>query len=385
MPPIAGCNSPARTVWFIVFLILLSFRGIGGKEKGEEKIILEYADTLRTRDQVRELIGNVKVKRGDARLTADRALYDAGLGVIWLRGSVHYREINRQVRAQSLRYFERTGNFDAGGEIEIVVGDSLLIKCQEVHYNDSTGWLEMERDLNLFFFRDNSTISGEWGQFHIPDSTGVIGGEPVYRLPPQDGKDTLIIRSHKLFFSQPENWAKFQGEVRLEKGLLYTISDTLFYQPDSHRVTLIGAPVVWYKKDRLMGKEIVIHTQNGALEWMEVREKGVIISPVEKDTTQVHRLSGEQLHFKVVNDSTRLLIAVGSALGQYYVWDEAKGYQGLNISRADSIAIRIVKDRAEEILISGKASGEFYPPGLEPSERGGVFLSRDRLARRWEE
>lgn len=339
---------------------------IGVLAQGREKIILEYADTLRSRGSVRELMGNVQVRSGEARLTADRALYDSQSGIVWLQGKVRYKEMNRKVNAHSIRFFEETGNFDAQGDVEIFIGDSLEVRCEIVHYTDSTRMLDMSRELQIIFLRDSSVIYGQWGYFNINDSSGTIGGNPVYRLPKKGKREPLTIYSQLLSFSQPDNWAKFIGEVKLTRGDLFSVSDTLFYQPDSQRIFLSGAPLVWYKRDRMSGQIISLHYEGEDLKWVNVESEAVVLSPSLEDSLKIHRLAGSHLHFSVIDDSTRLIETWEDAEGQYFIWDGDGVYQGVNICRSDTITITIVNGEAKSIVIAGKATGEFYPPGFEP-------------------
>ncbi|MFN3821337.1 MAG: OstA-like protein, partial [bacterium] len=274
--------------------------------------------------------------------------------------------VNRKVNAQSIRFFEDTGNFDAHGNVEIFIGDSLEVRCETVHYTDSSKILEMSRDLRIIFLRDSSVIYGQWGYFNIRDSTGTIGGNPIYRLPNKKREEPLTIYAQILSFSQPDNWAKFIGEVKLTRGDLFSVSDTLFYQPDSQRIFLSGAPLVWYKRDRMSGKTISLHYEGENLTWANVENEAVVLSPSVEDSLKIHRLAGSHLRFLVIDDSTRLIESWGDAEGQYFIWDGSGVYQGVNICRADTITITIVNGEARSIVIAGKAIGEFYPPGFEP-------------------
>ncbi|MFC2150217.1 hypothetical protein ACFLQV_01810, partial [Calditrichota bacterium] len=60
----------------------------------------------------------------------------------------------------------------------------------------------------------------------------------------------------------------------------------------------------------------------------------------------------------------------GDAQAQYHFWDDKDNYQGVNLVVADKIVINVVADRTDEIKLSGRANGTFYPEGMQPRNSG---------------
>lgn len=336
----------------------------------DERITLEYADTLRSRGNVRELIGNVKVNRGDRRITADRALYDTDAGVIRLTGKVKLTEPSRRVRADRMRYDENSGNFEAQGAVDVAVGDSLRIRCYTAYYTDKTSILELENNLIIDMFSDSSQITGGWGLFNLKDSSGVIEGSPVYRLLIKDDvkRDTLIIKSRKLEFSRRDNSALFTDDVELSRRDLLALADTLYHQPDSNRTQMRGAPLLWRGEDELSGKQIDILYKGQAVRNLTITGDAIALSPARAGDYRKNRLRGRKLVFDVIDDSSHAVHCEGDAVGRYFVWDEKDVYQGVNLAAADVIDIAITGKKTTLIDIVGKANGAFYPPGFEPPD-----------------
>lgn len=334
------------------------------------KIVLDHADTLRSRDGSRELIGHVKVSRAGTVINAERALYAPDVGRITLTGAVRMKDPDRRVAAQQVAYDERSGDFQAEGEVDMTFRDSIRVRCRSAHYREAIKTAELFDDVVIDILRDSSRITGSYGLFRTADSSGVVEGGTVYRLPDREGvpPDTLVITSEKLRFNRRDQSAFFTGDVRLTKGELLAVADTLFHFPDSNLTRLAGAPLIWHGSDELAGRTVEMVYEGRDLKRIEVEGEAVALSPARDRDPRRNRLAGRRLTLQMTDDSSRVVHAMGNAEGWYFVWDEKKGYQGVNIAAADTIRLVIVGKRTTDIKLQGKTSGAFYPPGSEPPE-----------------
>ncbi len=333
-----------------------------------DKIVLEHADTLRSRGSARELIGNVKVTRAGTTIRAERALYTPDQGRITLTGSVYLTDPERKMRAQRVEYDEKTGNFDAGGRVDMTARDSVRIQCRSAHYTDLNKTAELFDDVTIDIFRDTSRITGDYGQFRTSDSSGWVEGGARYVRPERSegGLDTLVITSDRLSFSRKDNSATFTGDVKLTRGEILAVSDSLFYLPDSNSTRLSGAPLIWRGSDELTGDLIELKYEGRELKVIEVHGSGVALSPANEGDKRRNRLAGKRLTLEIIDDSSRVVSASGDAEGWYFVFDNKRGYQGVNVAGADRIQLDIIGKKTTNIVLEGQTSGAFYPPGQEP-------------------
>jgi len=383
---------------FVVALLLVStgaLHGIG--RKSSNRIVLDHADTLRSHGDVRHLIGNVRVHRGDKIMTADQALYDAVNGFIDLTGNVTLSEPGQSIKAQRINYFETTGNYEGQGEVDFTKADSIRIRCRKVRFIEETSTLNLYDNVIINNLSDGATITGELGRWLKNEEVAIIEGEPVYRLPQKSKRktgrdvsidrktggdvyttdstggdassterDTLVIKSILITFHKIANTALFTGDVDLEIGDLLAVSDTLFHQPDSERTELSGAPMIWRGEDQMSGKHIDLYSEDNELKRIIVTGEAVILSEAHEDDERRNRLAGILLNINIINDNTQHVRVEGDAKGEYHIWDEKDEYKGVNLSAADAIEIIIENDQVQEIKLEGKTSGAFYPPGMEP-------------------
>ncbi len=346
---------------------------LGASEVAPQKIILDHADTLRSRGESRELIGHVKVTRGATVITSERAIYSPTEGKITLTGKVHLTDPDRRVDSREVHYNERSGDFEAIGDVDMTAGDSMRIHCERALYTDHNKTAELFDHVVIDIIRDGSHITGGYGLFLTKDSSGTIEESPVYRLPDKPdslgvARDTLVIISQKIQFSRREHSVLFTGDVRLTRGDVLAVADTLFHYPDSNITRMSGAPLIWRGKDELSGRNVDLSYSGKELRSIIVTGKAVALSPAQEGDSLRNRLQGDKLTVTTPDDSTRVVVVVGDAVGWYRVFDSKEGYQGVNVAAADRIELIVVHDKTTNIKLEGKTSGAFYPPGSEPPE-----------------
>lgn len=346
-------------------LLILAIRSNGVQS---DKIVLEHADTLRSRGPVRELIGSVKVTRSGTTIRSERALYAPDAGRITLTGSVYLTDPDRSMRAHQVIYDEKSGDFNAEGNVDMTVRDSVRIQCRSARYTDINKTAELFDDVIIDIYGDTSRITGEYGQFRTNDSSGWVENSARYIRTDrgESGIDTLKITSDRLSFSRKDNSATFTGDVKLTRGDILAVSDSLFYEPNVNTTRLIGAPLIWRGSDQLTGDNVRLMYENKELRSIEVVGDGVALSPASDSDKRRNRLAGEKLNLTIINDSSRIVVASGDAEGWYFVYDSKKGYQGVNIAGAEMIQLDITGKKTTNIILEGQTSGAFYPPGQEP-------------------
>lgn len=339
-----------------------------GCQTSTDRIILEHADTLRSSGYLKTLIGNVRIRRGETVITADNALHDSKSGYLDLKGNVKLSEPERTVNAEQISYFEKTGNFEAVDKVDFMQVDSIRIRSRFARYIDTENALELYDDIIIDFMSDGSQVTGQRGSWLEDEEIAIIEGNPVYRLPDPDSDppDTLVIISRRLAIDQRNNSALFTGNVELTARDVLTISDTLFYQPDSNLTVLSGAPFVWRGTDELSGRKIDLHFENRELRSIFVTGEALALSQSMPGSEFYNKLAGESMTIILNSDDTRSVKVVGDAEGHYHIWDEDDKYKGMNVSAADKIELFIVGDKTTEILLDGDSAGTFYPPELIP-------------------
>jgi len=367
------------------FLICFLTAGISvSHSEGIERIILEHADTLRTRDGIRQLIGNVQVRRGETVITSDRARHDPRSGQVILTGNVVMTEPGRTIVAKRVNFNEVTGNFEAHDDVDMIQSDSIRIRCSVARYEEETGLVDLFNEVIIDNLSDGSQITGDHGRWYELKNSGLVDQNPVYRLPDEKGDppDTLVIISEKLFFNREYNTAIFTENVKMMQAEMWATADSLNHLPDSNKTILSGDPVIHLEKDELSGHWIELITEDRQLSKLLVTGEAFAVSIPEEDSLLQNFMSGEKLKMTTLNDSSRHVRVEGNAQGVYHVWDEKGVYQGVNQSVADAIELTIVSDKTTAIALEGRANGVFYPPQDVPDDlKTGSTVSHKSIKR----
>jgi len=364
---------------FIIFFILTS--AYSKDLSQDSKIILDNADIMRSVGDVRNLIGNVRIRHRDKVITADRARYNSKSGIIEMNRNVELYEPEQMMTANKVTYYEKTGNYEAIGNTDFTRLDSIRIRCNVAKFHDDEDMLDLVTNVIINNLSDGATITGNRGEWFNLNNSAVITGNPVYMLPysNNDDEDTLIINSNQITFYQSSNLALFTGEVTLQLGELLAESDSLMHMPDSSITILSGSPIIWRDTDKLSGGKILLYFVEKELNRIEVIGDGSILSEAHPEKGIFNILTGETLNISIINDSTRFVQAAGDAVGDYHIWDENDVYQGENVSTANSIDILMEGNKASSISLLGHTSGTFYPPKFVPEADHSISSDKGSL------
>jgi len=323
---------------------------------------------MKSKDGIREVIGNVRFRHGDKIILAEHGIYNPLTGRVTLTNAVRLIEPDRITLTDRAILNERTGNFEALGNVDMSAGDSIQIRCKRAYYFEKDSLIQLYENVIINSLNDNVQITGSKGEWQQGSDVAIIRGYPVYMYPDTtvDPPDTLFIRSNQIRFDRHTRSAMFTGTVRLNKGELRSKSDTLFHLPDSNFSYLSGSPTIWQDQDELSGGYIELYYSGNKLRKIIVLNDAQALSRSQPDDPRRNRLSGDSLSISTVNDSLRVIHVNGNAQGYYHLWNEDAVYQGVNLSAADVIEITILNEETEDILLLGDVSGTFYPPELAP-------------------
>ncbi|MDP8238150.1 MAG: LptA/OstA family protein [Candidatus Hatepunaea meridiana] len=360
-----------RQIYFVVVLFVCPLMA-ATYEGNAERIVLEHADTLRSSKGVRHLIGNVRIRKGETVIIADRAKYNPNSGQVNLTGKVVMQEPERRIDANRVSYNELSGDFEAVGDVDIVQGDSLRLRCRIARYYKENETVDLSGNVIIDILSDNSRITGDHGNWNQIDDSAIIDQNPVYKLPDEEGEspDTLAITSDILYFNRDKRTALFTGNVVLTRDDMRAVADSLRHLPDSSLTILSGKPVIWQNDDELTGDLIELQYAGRKLEKMFVIGSAQVLSKPRTDDARRNYVTGEKLELTTINDSTRIIYVEGNAQGEYHIWDENGNYRGVNISASDSIELTIVLDKTTSVILEGRAKGVFYPPEDVPEGVG---------------
>ena len=409
-----------------VFFVLLQI--IQAQDTPNQPVILEYADSLiGTRGpnmEIREFVGNVKLKQGDVNVQCDRAIQFLNENRAVLKGNVHINQKNLDLFTPEGIYYGNSHIASSHSGLKITDGKSVLTAKngtystdkliadfnQDVRIEDDSVIILADR---LIYHKDNKNsfaygnviIFGKYTNTyllgdtlkHFPSEnlTQVQGnprlfqidtikvdtsevptdankienlGELTYTVKYKYRYDTLsVVARYMEAIIDKENdnqIFRFIDSVEIKQKNLGARADTAIYNKTEGIITLSGHPVVYYDSTQLYSDSIVIIVPDMKIK--EVIAKHNSIACSREDTTsldKINQITGDEIRIKFENDSINAIFSYGNAKSLYFLTADTTG-AGLQISSCDSIAVYFIQGQVDEINWLGGINGEFHPEYL---------------------
>lgn len=422
-----------KSLLFFMFFMLVSFIS-QAQNKPEQPIILEYADSLvGTRGQnmeIREFIGNVKLKQGDVTVQCDRAIQYLNLNKAELSGNVH-------INQQELDLFTPLGVYDGNLKIASSVSGlkitdrKTVLTAQEGTYSTSLQIANFRKNVRieddsviilsdrLVYHRKNknSFATGDvliFGKYtntyllgdtveHYPDGNiTLVKGEPRLfqidtvkndtivvdttenRIEGQYARrdstqfsisfDTLSVTSYYMKSINDKNSNKeivyFIDSVEISQRRLGAKADTAIYNKTDGIITLSGHPLVFYDSTQLYADSIYIYVPDMKLkELLAVHNSIACTRNDTNDLRKINQIVGDEIRIKFVNDTINAILSFGNAKSLYFLASDSSG-AGMHRSSSDSIVVDFDKGKIDRIIWLGGVNGDFRPENMLNEVKG---------------
>src|SRR5664279_2485029 len=132
--------------------IAIVITGVATFAQGNKVVVLEYADSLLGRvidgEEARELIGSVRIRQENVRISCDRALQFLQKGTVYLNGHVVLRDDSLTLNAPRGIYYRDERRAEAFDDVRLDDGASVLTAAYGEYF------IEQRRA----FFRDRVVV-----------------------------------------------------------------------------------------------------------------------------------------------------------------------------------------------------------------------------------
>lgn len=388
-----------RTIGFASAILLFTaplFRAMGQEPK---VVVLENADNLIGRSidgqEVRELVGSVRMAQENVRLFCDSALQFVLSGKIVLSGHVIVREDSVTLYAPRANYYRDERRAEGFGGVRLDDGRTVLTAEEgEYFIEERTAYFRNRvtvRDSlstvtgdSLTYFRDGqrSVVTGNVIVRHHPDRTVITGGHLVhdaplgYSLMTRDpmlvqidsssaSTDTLTVRSLRME-ALNDSLRRFVAtdSVRIVRRGLAALGGRAVYFAGGDSMHLRRSPVVWYDRTQINGDSIDIYLRGKALFRVDVIGDAVAISQSDSAyPARFDQLRGGRLHMHFADKALNSIDVIDRAISIYYVYDDSAG-NGLNTASGDRIVLSFQEGRVRTVRVYGGVEGQYVPENL---------------------
>lgn len=392
---------PPRRVFFLLALLGVgpSLWGVARLRAQEQApVILENADSLVGlvigEESARELIGHVRIRQENVRISCDRALQMLRQGTITLTGNVvvrddsvtfrsprgiYHRDQRRaegfdgislddgvsRVRAREGEYFIDRRRAVFRGEV-VVTDTASTVLADTLTYDRNGGTSVATGWVRVLSPKDHLTISGG-SLVHVASTKySRVTLDPVLEQVDTSGTgklDTLLLRAGILeAYRDSTRLLTATDSVRFVRGTLAGRARFARFYTAGDSILLRQGPVLWYDSTQLTGDSISISLAGRKLRTVLVQGNALAVSR-SQDSVRFDQLTGETLTLRFGGEGLERIDVDTRAISVYHLFEDSTG-NGLNRSSGDHIAMRVRDGKVYSIAIVGGVQGDYFPESL---------------------
>lgn len=331
------------------------------------------------------------IKDGDNSLVSEWGYYYALLKDFVAVKHVILTNPDYRMFSDSLRYNTESEISSFYGPSRIV-GDSMLIYCENGWYNTKTEISQFNKNAflkskstvikgdSLFYNRnkgigkaflnvsitdtsENVTLSGNYGFYNEAPEMALITDSAV--LINYSDTDTLFLHADTIkTVTFTDSAVTFKNifayhNVRIFKEDYQGVCDSLTYSTADSVFRFFVVPVLWSGEHQLTAEVIEIYTKNSKADYIELRNAAFIVS--KEDTVSFNQIKGKNMTGFIAAGELYKVLVDGNGQTLYYP-KENEEYIGINKAESSNMNIYLVDGEVNKILFITKPNATLYPP-----------------------
>ncbi len=362
-------------------------------------VVLQNADSYVGRvidgEDVRELIGNVRIFQGNVRISCDRAIQFIRRGRYDLVGNVvvnddsvtlyaprgtYLRDERRAEGFDGIRLEDpgtvltaREGTYDVEPRIavfrrEVVIRDtSSIVMADSVTYFRDTKFSIAVGHVVARNEQDHVTIFGGHLEHAGSRQYSKMTVNPilVQRDSSAGGIDSLLVRAVVMeAYRDSSRSLVATDSVRILRSDLAAVCEHARFFLAGDSLLLRKAPVVWYQETQVTGDSMNVYLERRALRSVVVR--GSAFAASRSDSLFPERfdqLTGEFLTMDFANKKLHRIEVVNRAISLYHLYEDSLA-NGVNRTSGDRIVIDFVAGKVQDIRFFSGVEGSYYPENM---------------------
>ena len=368
-----------------------------------------------------EFIRNARYEDGEKEASADTISYDGADSRVHLKGNAHYVENDREITSREILFFEESGLTVIKGDA-IFKDSTRYVEAQTIEYDSETEYLKTSG--RSLLIEGPQTLEAENLDFDQDTGLGIATGDVVFTdtsanvvlvcdtaeidrdseyvkaygaarplmksVVEEDTMyltaDTLeievIVDSASYYFIDSvwteeadtfqldsttlyriDTFRRFQAfmDVRLFKGTLQGLCDSLAFETRDSIFKMLGNPILWSDTTQFTADTITMTLRNEAIDEVDLIQRGMIISEV--NGIFYNQIKGRRIKAKMVESELDNLHVTGNAESVYYAQDDAGGFVGVNRLVASQIFFTFEQKQLSGIRLYSRPDGKLTPMG----------------------
>ena len=349
-----------------VFCQAVLFISILGAQENKARlpVVLERANVLKNRavgdENIKELIGNVYITRGEMGIECEHAYQYQQAGKIIFIQDVHYADSLRDMWADRVTYFIEADSLKAVGSVKIVQ-DKYEAYSRRAYYSEERRNVYLEESVKLIDLENFVVLTGRRG---FGDETleyaRVTGDAKMVKSDSLGESETTII-SLKIENFQKESRAQATDSVKVYQEDITGDCGKFQYFLDQRKALMELNPMIFRQSDELKGDSIYLYFFEDKLDRIEIFGEASVLSPLEDGGEgEFNRMYGNRMFIEIFEDKIKKMTVIGNARSIYYLYEDGES-KGVNSASGDRIYLRFHEGKLEAINVAGGTEGTYYP------------------------
>ncbi|NQV14973.1 hypothetical protein HQ531_05890 [bacterium] len=374
-----------------------------------EKLELIRADEIRSFVRngatYRRLVGDVKLRRGDAVLTCEVAEFQVDKDEAILSGGVTIVTPDSRLSGKTAHYYGNRDYVELLGDTRFE-DDPFFVTAEKLGYYidlkkvlatgkpalvDSASTLTAD---TIYYYEDNQLGDAQGNALmnNNADSISVGGQHLLY----YSGKDSLLSYGDAEFrkWSANDTTLKIESDsLSLEEGFFFAWHDVhltngdaqgtcgqAVYMQDDDVAVMRDNPELREDDYVLSGEVFNLHLRDGNLESVYVPENPHFIqNKLAGDTTLADWLDGKVMAVEFLDGKPSTVTLIEMATSFFNVIEDGE-YKGSNNVSGDTLFILLSDSTISDITVIGGAEGEFKPAEVNADIEFPITYNADLIA-----
>jgi len=351
------------------------------------------------------LKGNAHYVENDRVIDAREILFYEETGETLIIGDAVFSDSIRYAEADTIFYNRNTENLSTIGRSTVIEGPQTL-SAEEIDFDQKTGFglakgsvffqdtsanviivcdtAELDRDtefvkafgetrpvMKTVMEEDTLFLSADTLQFRQATDTIYQYDVDTAWITLQDSfvldsltGDTIFLTPYVLDTTVSftiDSFKQFTGfaDVRLFKGTLQGLCDSLAFESRDSLFKMLGNPILWSDTTQFTADTITIALLDEKLDHINLIQNAMIISEVRG--LFYNQIKGKKMRAKLVDSELNNLRVKGNAQSVYYALDEAGAFIGVNKIVASEIFFTFAEKELSGIRLYSQPDGVMTP------------------------
>ena len=295
-----------------------------------------------------------------------------GEEVTWVAGNVHFRQGEGQFWADSARWHQKTNRVFLLGKVKIRYPDYRL-SADSVRYDAQSkeGWAYGR--VRYEDFKEKTVLLGERGRYEREKKYLLVDQKPEMWLLPSVSDtvqpETTLVWAKKLEFFGGEDKGIGTDSVRIRKGKVFAYAQKAVFLRREDKLVLTERPRGGDDKSDVTAERLTLSFKNDRIDRLVAEKKAKAAYREAADSARGETTRSELAADSIIFHFDGEVPTLMRALGQAYIYYSQADGKVKNHASGDSVQLYLKERKIETVFVRGGGQGTYY---AIPEKRSGM-------------